>query len=289
MGGLRDRAPSGAGPARRAADRRRPARRRRGARRARRGQADHLFLTTLATPSDKAETAVNGAMVGNLLESWRTPRSGACRPGHRAQALSWAVRAFRAQPARDAAARGAAAHPAAELLLPPGGHWCSTRRGGAASPGASPSAYVMIGYAVGSAVNMGVTLAVYAAICRETGRRSVPGLARAARRRERRHRRPAARAPSRLGGNRLRTRSRPSTSSRSSAALARGRGWPRYMASRRSILATPSPWSSRWPARGPSGSASSRARASFPTPSSGSPPGGARTRISAARSNASPT
>ena len=30
--------------------------------------------------------------------------------------------------------------------------------------------HTMIGYAVGNAMNMGVTLAVYAAICKETGR-----------------------------------------------------------------------------------------------------------------------
>ena len=60
--------------------------------------------------------------------------------------------------------------------------------------------HTLIGWALGNAMNMGVTLAVYAAICRETGRGfHFPGLTRAVGGRHRRDRRRSSRRSSRLG------------------------------------------------------------------------------------------
>ena len=88
--------------------------------------------------------------------------------------------------------------------------------------------HTLIGWALGNAMNMGVTLAVYAAICRETGRAvPLPGLARAVGGGHRRHRRGPARRPPRLGGDHARRRAtRPSTSSTATSS-AGGRMWPR--------------------------------------------------------------
>ena len=62
--------------------------------------------------------------------------------------------------------------------------------------------HTLIGWALGNAMNMGVTLAVYAAICRETGRGfQFPGLTGAVGGGHRRDRRRPARRPSRLGGD----------------------------------------------------------------------------------------
>ena len=60
--------------------------------------------------------------------------------------------------------------------------------------------HTIIGYALGNAMNMGVTLAVYATICRETGRPFLlPGLCGAMERPDRHDRCPAARPASGMG------------------------------------------------------------------------------------------
>ena len=98
--------------------------------------------------------------------------------------------------------------------------------------------HTLIGWALGNAMNMGVTLAVYGAICRETGRGvPLPGLARAVGGGHRRHRRRACSPTISSGPPRRRPpRTRRSTSSTatSSAGGGCGRGLPPRSASSRS-------------------------------------------------------
>ena len=118
--------------------------------------------------------------------------------------------------------------------------------------------HTLIGWALGNAMNMGVTLAVYAAICRETGRgfhfpgsreqwEAVTDVTDAA----------PARRPSRLGGDDA-GRREPGPQHRQRRRLplaaACGRGWPPRSASSR-FRSTESPRrsSSRWPTRSRSG------------------------------------
>ncbi len=154
--------------------------------------------------------------------------------------------------------------------------------------------HTLIGWALGNAMNMGVTLAVYAAICRETGPWvPLPGLARAVGGGHRRHRRGPARRPSRVGGDDA-GRREPGPQHRqrrrlplaATVAAARRRARRRARAVRRRARAARA-------ADGRRGGDLARDRApsrpARPRASTASPRGGTRTPTWDARSRRSPT
>ena len=154
--------------------------------------------------------------------------------------------------------------------------------------------HTLIGWALGNVMNMGVTLAVYAAICRETGRAfRFPGS------REQWEAvtdvTDAGLLPTTSSGQRRRRppRTRRSTSSTatSSAGGACGRGsLPRWASTRLPFNGEPrSARASRWPTRRRCGRRSCAATACATSTSNGWPRGGTPTRTWAARSRPSPT
>jgi nucleoside-diphosphate-sugar epimerase len=140
----------------------------------------HVFLGTWLRQSTEAENIkVNGAMVRNVLEALSP--SGSVEHVALVTGLKHYLGPFEAygkgklpptpfreeQPRLDVANFYYAQEDELFAAAERDGFGWSVHR-----------AHTMIGYAVGNAMNMGVTLAVYAAICRETGRPFVfPGSA----------------------------------------------------------------------------------------------------------------
>ena len=137
--------------------------------------------------------------------------------------------------------------------------------------------HTIIGKAVGNAMNMGTTLAVYATLCRETGRPfRLPGLGRAVERAHRHDRRAAARPPPALGLDRAEGRQRGVQRRRtatSSAGAGCGAGSPTGSGSRRRrSTARSGRWRSRWREDGPALGRDRRARTAWPSRTSRSSP-----------------
>ena len=153
--------------------RRRPGGRRSGAAAVRGTAPTHVFYATWSRQADGGrELRVNGRMLRNLLDATAAGRIRApCRARHRAQALPRAVRGVRQGPARHAVFRRAAAAARTRTSITRRRTSCSRPPSATASPGRVHRPHTLIGWALGNAMNMAVTLAVYAAICRETGRR----------------------------------------------------------------------------------------------------------------------
>ena len=132
----------------------------------------HVFVTTWARQATEAENIrVNGAMVRNLLEAVRP--AGSVRHVALVTGLKHYLGPF------EAYGRGTLpATPFREdqpRLDVENFYYAQEDAvfAGAARDGFSWSVHrphTIIGYALGNAMNMGVTLAVYAALCRETGR-----------------------------------------------------------------------------------------------------------------------
>lgn len=131
----------------------------------------HLFLTTWLRQATEAENcAVNGAMVGNLLEAL------ADAPDLAHVALVTGLKHYLGPFEHFARNRPETPLREEQPRIPlPNFYYLqedlvldAARRRGFSWSVHRP--HTMIGYAVGNAMNMGVTLAVYAAICKETGR-----------------------------------------------------------------------------------------------------------------------
>ena len=141
-------------------------------------------------------------MVRNLLDALR-PDGGVrhVAPGHRPQALPRPVRGLR-QGQRCRRRRSARSRAALDVenfyYAQEDEVFAAAARDGFGWSVHRP--HTIIGYAVGNAMNMGVTLAVYATLCRETGRPFLlPRLGRAVERADRHDRCAPARAPPGLG------------------------------------------------------------------------------------------
>jgi nucleoside-diphosphate-sugar epimerase len=131
----------------------------------------HAFITTwLRQPTEAENCAVNGAMVRNLLAALESA------VGLRHVALVTGLKHYLGP--FESYARAKPVTPFREdMPRQPGPNFYYTQEDelfeAARRRGFSWSvhrAHTIIGYALGNAMNMGVTLAVYATICRETGR-----------------------------------------------------------------------------------------------------------------------
>ena len=121
-------------------------------------------------PTEAENIKVNAAMVRHLLDARGTRRQRPPRrTGHRPQTLSRPLRSLRqGQAAADAVPRRAAALAVENFYYAQEDEVFAAAARGLRLE--HPPPVPIIGRAVGNAMNMGVTLAVYATICRATGR-----------------------------------------------------------------------------------------------------------------------
>jgi nucleoside-diphosphate-sugar epimerase len=134
-------------------------------------QPTHVFFTTWSRQATEAENcAVNGRMLQNLLEAVSAERSV------RHVALVTGLKHYLGPFEAYATAQPDTPFSEEQARLPHQNFyydqedilWAAAERDGFAWSVHRP--HTLIGWALGNAMNMGVTLAVYAAICRETGR-----------------------------------------------------------------------------------------------------------------------